>query len=82
MSLNSKPDAGARQAAAFVLVLTAGFALIPTFAFAYVGPGLGMGAIASVFSLIGAVFLGILGFLWYPFKRLIRLFRKPKTTEE
>jgi hypothetical protein len=44
----------------------------PTAAFAYVGPGLGLGAIASFFALIGAILMGIVGFVWYPFKRLLR----------
>jgi hypothetical protein len=54
----------------------------PALAHAYVGPGLGLGAIGSVFSLIGAVLLGIVGFVWYPIKRLLRAFRKPKTNDE
>jgi hypothetical protein len=58
------------------LFLTA--ALTPTLALAYVGPGLGLGAIASFFSIIGAVFLAIVGFVWYPVKRVLRMFRRPK----
>jgi hypothetical protein len=53
-------------------------ALAPGVASAYVGPGLGLGAIASFFSIIGAIFLAIVGFIWYPIKRLIRMFRRPK----
>jgi hypothetical protein len=53
-------------------------AMAPTFAMAYVGPGLGLGAIASFFSIIGAVFLAIVGFIWYPVKRVLRMFRRPK----
>lgn len=50
-------------------------------AFAYVGPGLGLGAIATVLGFIAAVLLAIVGVVWYPFKRLIRRFKasqKPK----
>ena len=47
----------------------------PSMAAAYIGPGLGMSAIGSFLALIGAVFLGIVGFVWYPIKRLLRLFR-------
>jgi len=43
---------------------------------AYVGPGVGLSAIGSVLAFIGAVFLLIAGFLWYPVKRLLK--RKPK----
>ena len=49
--------------------------LAPSVAFAYVGPGVGMGAVGSLLALIGAVVLGIVGFVWYPIKRLIRLIR-------
>ncbi len=54
----------------------------PTLAFAYVGPGLGMGAFASAFSLLGAVFLGVLGFVWYPVKRVVRALRRAKPSED
>lgn len=39
--------------------------------FAYIGPGAGLSAIGSVLALIGAVLLMILGFVWYPVKRLM-----------
>ena len=47
-------------------------------AFAYVGPGLGLGAIATVLGFIAAVLLAIVGVIWYPFKRLIRRFKAPQ----
>ena len=52
------------------LILTLGL-LLPGIADAYVGPGAGLGAIGTVLALIGAVLLAILGFLWYPIKRLL-----------
>jgi hypothetical protein len=55
---------------------------VPGLAHAYVGPGLGLGAIMSFLALIGAVFLGILGFLWYPIKRLIRSMRRRGAADE
>lgn len=45
--------------------------VIPAVAMAYVGPGAGLSAIGTVLALIGAVFLGVFGFLWYPIKRLL-----------
>lgn len=42
----------------------------PEFTFAYVGPGAGIGTIGTVLALIGAVFLAIVSFIWYPIKRL------------
>ncbi len=47
-------------------------ALLPNLAFAYVGPGAGLGAIATVIALLGAILYGIVGFIWYPIKRLLR----------
>ncbi len=47
---------------------------------AYVGPGAGLSAIGSVLAFIGAIFLLIVGFLWYPIKRLIK--RKPPAGPE
>ncbi len=40
--------------------------------FAYIGPGPGLSAIGALFALIAAVFLAIVGFIWYPIKRLFR----------
>ena len=56
--------------------------LLPNAALAYVGPGLGLGALSSFFALVGAVFLGIVGFIWYPIKRLLRMFRRTAATDE
>jgi Kef-type K+ transport system membrane component KefB len=43
---------------------------------AYVGPGLGLGAISTALGVVGAIFFGIIAFIWYPFKRLIRRMRR------
>lgn len=39
---------------------------------AYVGPGLGLGAIAAVLGVIGSVFLALFAVVWYPIKRLLK----------
>jgi nitric oxide reductase large subunit len=39
---------------------------------AYVGPGAGLTAIGSLLALFGAVALAIVGFIWYPVRRLMR----------
>ena len=39
---------------------------------AYVGPGAGLSAIGVLVALVGAVALAIVGFVWYPLKRLFR----------
>lgn len=57
----------------------AGFviAMAPVLAQAYVGPGVGLSALGSILAFIGAAFLLIVGFLWYPIKRLLRGRSKP-----
>lgn len=59
------------------LTLTAAFALlilvgIPDTAQAYVGPGLGAGAIGAVLGVLGAVLLAIFSLIYYPLKRAMR----------
>ena len=44
----------------------------PQPASAYVGPGTGIGVIGAALAFIGAVFLAIIGFIWYPIKRFWR----------
>ncbi len=41
-------------------------------AWAYVGPGAGLTAIGTLVALVGAVLLAIVGFLWYPIKKLMK----------
>jgi hypothetical protein len=57
---------------ALFLVLTPGYAL------AYIGPGLGLGALGVVLGIVFSVFLAIVGIFWYPIKRLVGKFRKEK----
>lgn len=45
---------------------------------AYVGPGAGLSAIGSLLALLGAIGLAIVGFIWYPVKRLIRALRSKR----
>ncbi|MFK7876189.1 MAG: hypothetical protein AB8B71_10470 [Paracoccaceae bacterium] len=46
-------------------------------AVAYIGPGMGAGAVAVVAGVIGSIFLAIFAVLYYPIKRLIKSKRKP-----
>jgi hypothetical protein len=55
-------------AAAAVLGLVV---LAPGTAFAYVGPGAGLSAIGTFLALVAACFLALVGFVWYPVKRLL-----------
>ena len=45
--------------------------VVPGIAEAYIGPGAGLSVIGTVVALIGAILLGIVGFIWYPIKRLL-----------
>jgi hypothetical protein len=51
---------------------TAAAALAPDPALAYVGPGAGLTAIGTIVALLGALGLALVGFVWYPVKRLMR----------
>ena len=53
--------------------------LIPNAAHAYIGPGAGISAIGSLLALIAAVLLAIVGFVWYPVKRIMKNRRKART---
>ncbi len=48
---------------------------MPHAAEAYIGPGAGITVIGTVVAFVGAVFFAIIGFVWYPIKRLIAAFR-------
>ena len=41
-------------------------------ALAYIGPGAGLSAIGTFVAVIGGLFLLIVGFVWYPVKRVLR----------
>lgn len=67
----------------FISLAAAGAALLGAdAAYAYIGPGAGLTAIGTVLALIGGVLLGIVGFVWYPIKRLIRKIRGPKAAQK
>ena len=54
----------------WLVVLVASGAL-PNQALAYIGPGAGLSAIGTLVAVIGAFFLLLVGFVWYPVKRLL-----------
>jgi hypothetical protein len=39
---------------------------------AYIGPGAGLSAIGVVLAMVAALCLAVVGFVWYPVKRLLR----------
>ena len=48
---------------------------LPMTANAYIGPGAGAGTIAIVLGILSSIFLGFVGILWYPIKRLIKAWK-------
>lgn len=55
----------------FVFLVTLLLFLSPSPAHAYLGPGAGLSALGSVIALCVALFAAIVGFFWYPVKRLL-----------
>jgi uncharacterized iron-regulated membrane protein len=58
-----------------ILLMLSGI-LATTPAYAYVGPGLGAGAIAAVLGVLGSILAAILGVVYYPIKRRIKARKK------
>lgn len=55
------------------LVLTTGLLLLTAAeAQAYIGPGAGLSAVGAVIAVAAAMILAVVGFVWYPVKRLMR----------
>ena len=52
-----------------LLILTLGF---PMSALAYVGPGMGAGAVGVIVGLVASVGLALIALFWYPIKRAYR----------
>ncbi|MFC1771749.1 hypothetical protein ACFL3A_00170 [Pseudomonadota bacterium] len=52
----------------FVVIL----ATIMTDAQAYIGPGLGAGAIGVILGLIASIFVAVFAVFWYPIKRALK----------
>ncbi|MCV2872144.1 hypothetical protein OEZ71_07525 [Defluviimonas sp. WL0050] len=55
-----------------IVTLAAAILLSPQMAMAYIGPGVGAGAIAAVIGVIGSIFLAIVAVLYYPIKRMMK----------
>jgi hypothetical protein len=50
--------------------LLLGLLALPQPALAYIGPGVGIGAIAVTIAFFLGIFLLLAGFVWYPLKRM------------
>lgn len=54
------------------LISAVALASLPSAALAYIGPGVGAGAIAAVLGVLGSIFLAIVAVLYYPIKRMMK----------
>ena len=61
-----------RKLTLFFALLGAALLYSASPAFAYIGPGAGLGAIVITVALAVGVVLLIVGFLWYPLKRMLK----------
>ena len=52
--------------------LLIGFYLFSAPLFAYIGPGMSGGLIATIIGVIGSIFLAFFGILYYPIKRFLK----------
>lgn len=55
---------------------------INTTANAYIGPGMGLGAIITILGIIGAIILSIVAIIYYPIKRLIIKIKNKKNIKK
>jgi hypothetical protein len=58
------------------VALLAGILAVPAPASAYAGPGSGLTVIGAALAFVGSIFLAIVGFIWYPVKRLVKKFKR------
>ncbi len=60
-----------KETAAAISVAAPLLLMLPTHAFAYVGPGLGAGTLGVILGLLGSIILALFAFFWYPIKRML-----------
>lgn len=56
--------------------------MVPLSASAYIGPGAGITAIGVTIALFGAILLAVVGFVWYPIRRLRQKRKQQKADKE
>jgi len=67
------------QVLSFTLAITFLLVIVPApNALAYIGPGAGLTAIGTVVAFVAAICLAIVGFIWYPIKRLLAKIKKKR----
>lgn len=64
-----------------LLVLLLCLIAYPSSALAYIGPGGGMSAIGIFLALVVGLILAVLGFVWYPVKRIAKKLRRLRASD-
>jgi hypothetical protein len=60
-------------------LLTIPALLVASPCFAYVGPGVGLGVLGTLFGILAAIVLAVFGLFWYPLKRMFK--KQPEVVE-
>jgi hypothetical protein len=63
-------------------IVVALFAAVPLLAHAYVGPGAGLGMIASLLAVVGAILLSIVGLVLWPWRILRKRWQAKNVARE
>ncbi|WP_089730012.1 hypothetical protein [Candidatus Thiosymbion oneisti] len=63
-------------------VLIASLIVYPMVGLTYVGPGLGVGALALILGILGSVLLALFTIFWYPLKRMLQRWKQKQTGED
>jgi hypothetical protein len=61
-----------------VCIVASGLLVAPLDALAYIGPGLGTGAMVAVLGIVAGLLMLVVGVVWYPIKKLIRYIRSKR----
>jgi hypothetical protein len=61
-----------RSPSKLILLFAIVVCLLTEPAAAYIGPGAGLSGIGALLAVIAAVAVAVLGFIWYPIKRILR----------
>ena len=67
---------------AFLAAVLAVLLASPDTALAYIGPGAGITVIGTAIAFIGVIVLTIVGFVWYPVKRLFAKMKERKNGKQ
>jgi hypothetical protein len=80
-ALSMRSTARTRRKVVWSLIAGA-WVLAPPVAEAYIGPGAGISVVGAAVAFVGAVVFAIIGFVWYPLKRLLAFVRNIGSRED